>query len=169
MPKFDSVIVAPRNSSGGIERACASARIRSSPARRSLASRSPTLRKTGTIRPPSVSTAIPRSMRLMTRREPASELYQALSDGSAAHAAAIARTIRIVTSSPLRQSLMSASSVTVVRATSACAAALRGRHLDNGLVGLDRNERLVDDDVIALIHMPADDLRFLEAFANIGK
>ena len=49
------------------------------------------------------------------------------------------------------------------------AAALRGRHLDNGLVGLDRNERLVDDDVIALIHMPADDLRFLEAFAKIGK
>ena len=51
MPKFDSVIVAPRSSSGGIERAAASARMRLSPASKLLA-RSPTLRKAGTSSPP---------------------------------------------------------------------------------------------------------------------
>ena len=44
IPKFDSVMVAPRSSSGGIDRAAASARRRSSPARKSCASRSATLR-----------------------------------------------------------------------------------------------------------------------------
>ena len=64
MPKFDNVIVAPRSSSGGIARAAASARMRSSPDRKSERSRSPTLRRTGTMRPPSRSTAIPTSTRL---------------------------------------------------------------------------------------------------------
>src|ERR1700738_3264999 len=125
MPKFDSVMVAPRSSSGGIERAAASARMRSRPARRSWASRSPILRSTGTMSPPSISTAMPRSMRPMSRRSPAAELYQALSEGCCLHAAAMARTRRMVGSSPLRQSLMSASSVTVVRTTSEWAAAIR--------------------------------------------
>ena len=125
MPKFDSVIVAPRSSSSGIERAAASARSRSRPARRSLASRSPTLRNTGTMRPPSVSTAMPMSMRLISRRSPASALYQALSEGSAWQADAMARTMRMVTSSRCCQSSMSASSFTVVRTTSAWAAAMR--------------------------------------------
>jgi hypothetical protein len=52
---------------GRIERAAASARIRSSPARRSRGSRSPTLRGTGTIRPTSVSTAIPTSWAALIR------------------------------------------------------------------------------------------------------
>jgi hypothetical protein len=47
MPKFDKVIVAPRNSSGGIDRAAASARMRSRPARKSALSRSPTLKQDG--------------------------------------------------------------------------------------------------------------------------
>jgi hypothetical protein len=47
------------------------------------------------------------------------------------------------------------------------AAALRRGDLDDGLVGLDRHQRLVDDDVIALVDMPGDDLRFFETFAEI--
>jgi hypothetical protein len=46
IPKFDKVMVAPLSSSGGIERAAASARMRSSRARRSALSRSPTFRNT---------------------------------------------------------------------------------------------------------------------------
>ena len=42
-----------------------------------------------------------------------------------------------------------------------------GRDLDHGLVGLDRDQRLVGDDVIALADMPGDDLGFLEALAQI--
>ena len=125
MPKFDRVIVAPRNSSGGIERAAASARMRSRPARKSVLSRSPTLRSTGTISPPSRSTAMPTSMRLSRRRSPASELYQALSDGSALQAAAMACTSRMVMSASFDHASMSTSSVTVVGTTWACATAMR--------------------------------------------
>src|SRR5262249_58672414 len=46
-------------------------------------------------------------------------------------------------------------------------AALRRRHLDNGLVRLDRHERLVDDNVIALIHVPRDDLGLFQAFTEV--
>jgi hypothetical protein len=83
------------------------------------------LRNTGTMRPPSVSTAMPMSMRLISRRSPASALYQALSEGSASQADAMARTMRMVTSSRCCQSSMSASSFTVARTTSAWAAAMR--------------------------------------------
>src|SRR6516225_869685 len=92
IPKFERVIVAPRSSSGGIERAAASARIRLRPARKSALSRSPTLRSTGTKSPPSRSTAMPTSTRLSKWRSPASALYQAFREGSALHAAAIACT-----------------------------------------------------------------------------
>jgi hypothetical protein len=51
IPKFDSVMDAPRSSSGGIERAIASARRRSRPARKSDTLRSATLRNTGAMRP----------------------------------------------------------------------------------------------------------------------
>ncbi len=71
MPKFESVMVAPRSSSAGIARASASARMRSRPARRSWASRAATLRSTGTMSPSSVSTAMPISMRLTSLRAPA--------------------------------------------------------------------------------------------------
>ena len=115
MPKFDSVIVAPRNSSGGIERAIGVRphAVEPGPQIRTL-SRSPTLRSTGTMRPPSVSTAMPTSTRAYAGAvPPPPELYQALSAGSALQAAAMARTSRIVMSSPFGQSSISASSVTV--------------------------------------------------------
>ena len=70
MPKFERVMVAPRSSSGGIERPHVG-RMRQARRADRLASRSPTLRMTGTMSPSSVSTAIPRSMRLMSRRSPA--------------------------------------------------------------------------------------------------
>ena len=44
---------------------------------------------------------------------------------------------------------------------------MRGRDLDHGLVGLDRNERLVGHDVIALADVPGDDLCLLQALAEI--
>ena len=45
---------------------------------------------------------------------------------------------------------------------------LQGRgHLDHGLVGLDRHERLIGNHVIALIDVPSDDLGLLEAFTEI--
>ncbi len=47
------------------------------------------------------------------------------------------------------------------------AAALRRWHLDDGLVGLDRHQRLVGDHVIALGDVPGDDLGLLEAFPEI--
>src|SRR5260370_14822137 len=125
IPKFERVIVAPRSSSGGIERAAASARMRLRPVRKSALSRSPTLRSTGTKSPPSRSTAMPTSTRLSKRRSPASALYQALSDGSALHAAAIACTSRIVISVSFDQASISASSITVVGTTCACANAMR--------------------------------------------
>ena len=49
------------------------------------------------------------------------------------------------------------------------AAADRRRHLDHGLVGLDGHKRLVGDHVVALRHVPADDLGLFEAFAEIGQ
>ena len=44
---------------------------------------------------------------------------------------------------------------------------MRGRDLDHGLVGLDRDERLVGHDVIALADVPGDDLGLLQALAEI--
>ena len=47
------------------------------------------------------------------------------------------------------------------------AAAPRRRHFNHGLVGLDRDERLVRNHVIPLVHVPGDDLGLLETFAKI--
>ena len=47
------------------------------------------------------------------------------------------------------------------------ASAPRRRYLNDRLVGLDRNQRLIGDDVIAFIDMPGDDLRLFETFAEI--
>ena len=47
------------------------------------------------------------------------------------------------------------------------AAAPGRRNLDHGLVGLDRNQRLIRHHMIAFVDMPADDLSFFEAFAEI--
>src|SRR3954453_1126812 len=49
------------------------------------------------------------------------------------------------------------------------AAALRRGHLDDGLVRLDRDERLIRHDVIALVDVPGDDFRFLQAFPEVGQ
>jgi hypothetical protein len=46
---------------------------------------------------------------------------------------------------------------------------LRRRDLDHRLLGFDRYQRLVDDDVVALSHVPADDFGFLQTFAEIGE
>ena len=43
------------------------------------------------------------------------------------------------------------------------------RHLDHRLVGLDREQRLVGDHPIALGGEPFDDLRLLQALAEIGQ
>ncbi len=42
-------------------------------------------------------------------------------------------------------------------------------HFDHGLVGFDRDERLIDDDVVADGDVPVDDLDFVQAFAEIGE
>jgi hypothetical protein len=42
-------------------------------------------------------------------------------------------------------------------------------HLDHRLFGLDRDQRLIGDDIIALAYMPGDELSLLEAFAEIGE
>ena len=44
---------------------------------------------------------------------------------------------------------------------------MRRRDLDHGLVGLDRDQRLVGHDVIALADVPGDDLGLLQALAEI--
>jgi hypothetical protein len=44
---------------------------------------------------------------------------------------------------------------------------LRRGDLDHSLVGLDGDERLVNNDVIAFSDVPGDDLSFLEAFSKI--
>jgi hypothetical protein len=98
-------MVAPRSSSGRIERAFASARMRSSPARRSRALRSPTL------------------------HERRSHLHQ----------------IALSAEQPCN------------------AAAARRWHLHDGLVRVNRHERLVGDHMIALGDVPRDDLGLLEA------
>ena len=49
------------------------------------------------------------------------------------------------------------------------AARLRRWHFDDRLFGLDRDERLVGDDMIAFGDMPGDDLGFLQSFAEIGQ
>jgi hypothetical protein len=43
------------------------------------------------------------------------------------------------------------------------------RHLDDGLVGFDRDKRLIDDDMIAGRDMPGDDFGFAQSFAEIGQ
>ena len=48
-------------------------------------------------------------------------------------------------------------------------ARLRRGHLYHGLVSLNRDERLIGDDVIAFRDMPSDDLHLLEALAEIGQ
>ena len=45
----------------------------------------------------------------------------------------------------------------------------RRRHLDHRLFGLDRDQRLVGDDMIAFGDVPGDDLRLLQPFAEIGE
>ncbi|MGY4289515.1 hypothetical protein ACVWXO_008781 [Bradyrhizobium sp. LM2.7] len=51
-----------------------------------------------------------------------------------------------------------------------CDASARRRwYFDHRLVGLDGNERLIGDDVIALADIPADDLRLFKTFAKIGQ
>ena len=44
---------------------------------------------------------------------------------------------------------------------------LDGDGIDDRLVGLDGYERLIGDDVIALVHIPGDELRIFETFAKI--
>src|SRR5690606_32705746 len=107
-----------------MRRARTSALSRSSPARRSTSARLATSRSTGTNSPSGVSTAMPRSTRLSTRRPRAWGSYQTLRAGSARHAATMARISRRVTSPPGYQAPMSASSVTVTSATSAWAWAM---------------------------------------------
>ena len=68
---------------------------------------------------------MPTSTRLSKRRSPASELYQALTDGSALQAAAMACTSRIVMSASFDHASILTSSVTVVGTTWACAIAMR--------------------------------------------
>ena len=41
--------------------------------------------------------------------------------------------------------------------------------LDDRLVGLDRHERLIGDDVVADADVPRDDLGFLEALTDVGQ
>ena len=43
------------------------------------------------------------------------------------------------------------------------------RHLDHGLVGLDRDEWLISNHVIPLVHMPGHDLGLFETFAKVGQ
>ena len=40
-------------------------------------------------------------------------------------------------------------------------------NLNHGLVGLDRDKRLIGHHVIALVNVPGDDLRLFEAFTEI--
>ena len=48
-------------------------------------------------------------------------------------------------------------------------AGLRRRHFDHRLFGLDRDERLVGHDMVALGDVPGDELGLLQAFAEIGQ
>ena len=43
------------------------------------------------------------------------------------------------------------------------------KEFDHGLFGLDRNQGLIDDDMIALGYVPSDDLGFFQPFAEIRK
>src|SRR5439155_22036632 len=47
------------------------------------------------------------------------------------------------------------------------ASARRRRYFDDRLVGLDGNERLIGDDVIAFVDVPSDDLRVFKTFSKI--
>jgi hypothetical protein len=46
-------------------------------------------------------------------------------------------------------------------------AAPRRGHFDHGLVGLHRYQRLIGNDVVALVDEPRNNLRFFETFAEI--
>jgi hypothetical protein len=46
-------------------------------------------------------------------------------------------------------------------------ARFRGRDFDDGLIGLDRQQGLIDNHMIAFPHVPADDLSFNQAFTEI--
>jgi hypothetical protein len=48
-------------------------------------------------------------------------------------------------------------------------ARLRRGNFDDGLFGLDRDQRLVDDNVIAFGDMPLHDFSFLKPFAEVGE
>ena len=45
----------------------------------------------------------------------------------------------------------------------------RGWDLDHGLVGLDRDERLVGHDAVADRDVPRDDLGFMQTLAQVGQ
>jgi hypothetical protein len=47
------------------------------------------------------------------------------------------------------------------------ASARRRWYLNDRLVGFDGEERLIGDDVIAFVDIPADDLRLFKAFSEI--
>ena len=49
------------------------------------------------------------------------------------------------------------------------AATPRRRHFNHGLVGLDRDKRLIRNHVIPFVHVPGHDLGLFEAFAEIGQ
>jgi hypothetical protein len=44
---------------------------------------------------------------------------------------------------------------------------VRGRHFDDGLVGLDLGQGLVGLDLVALLDQPADDLAFGDALSDV--
>ena len=48
------------------------------------------------------------------------------------------------------------------------AAGVGGGNVDDRLGGLDRQQRLVELDLVAGLDVPFDDFRFLQAFAEIG-
>ena len=49
------------------------------------------------------------------------------------------------------------------------AAATRRGHFHDGFVSFNRYERLISDDVIALVYVPGHDLGFFEPFTEIGQ
>src|SRR5690606_773891 len=100
------------------------ARRRLTPSRTPRVTSTSALRSAGTNRQSSVSTAIPMSTCGCRVRTSLSPSNQALIAGTAFAAAQIARTRRTVTSLPGAQAWMSASSLSVVATTWACASAM---------------------------------------------
>src|SRR5690606_6789012 len=124
MPKFDSEMVYPDSSLAGIVRDSTCWRRRWMPARTPCASSMSALRSAGTNRPSSVSTAMPTSTCGCSVRESDCPSNQALSAGTALHAATIARIRRAVMSCLPIHACRSASSTSVVGTTCACASAM---------------------------------------------